>query len=107
MVWLKLGPMARTVIASYRNSAYMAQLSRAAESIALMGEGASACASGSQLCMGMNPTLVPYPTATKTKPSLTRLETLASSGPAFTNAVQSRAAGDAIPDRTAARYRAI
>jgi hypothetical protein len=39
----------------------MPVLSSAAESIALVGLGASECASGSQVCIGATPTLVPYP----------------------------------------------
>ena len=61
--------MAREVIASKRNIAYIAQFRRTADKRALMGDGASAWASGSQLCMGTKPTLVPYPTATKTNAS--------------------------------------
>ena len=39
------------------------------ESSALMGLGAWLCASGSQLCTGARPALVPYPTSTKMKAS--------------------------------------
>jgi hypothetical protein len=39
--------------------AYIPVLSRAAESIALAGLGASECASGSHVCIGASPTLVP------------------------------------------------
>ena len=37
----------------------MPVLSRAAESIALAGLGASECASGSHVCIGASPTFVP------------------------------------------------
>ena len=39
--------------------AYMPVFSSAADSIALAGLGASACASGSHVCIGARPTFVP------------------------------------------------
>ena len=45
-----------------------AQLSRAPESRAEAGLGASLWASGSQVCMGASPILVPKPMSTKRKP---------------------------------------
>src|SRR3989454_1333493 len=41
-----------------------------ADSIALTGVGASACASGSQECIGATPAFVPYPISTNTKATL-------------------------------------
>ena len=46
-------------MAKNRMMAYMPVLSSAADSIALAGLGASACASGSQVCIGASPTFVP------------------------------------------------
>ena len=42
-----------------RTTAYIATLSSRPESTAEIGVGPSACASGSQLCSGAKPTLVP------------------------------------------------
>ena len=46
-------------MAKNRMIAYIPVLSRAADSMALAGLGASAWASGSQVCIGARPTLVP------------------------------------------------
>ena len=47
----------------------MAVLSSAPESIAETGAGPSLCASGSQVCIGASPTLVPKPISTRRKES--------------------------------------
>ena len=49
-------PSTRTL---QRMTAYRATLSNSPESTAETGVGPSACASGSQLCSGARPTLVP------------------------------------------------
>ena len=54
-----VAPSLAWVMARNLMIAYMPVLSSAAESIALAGLGASACASGSQVCIGASPTLVP------------------------------------------------
>ena len=48
-------------------SAFLVGFQRAPESIADTGAGPSLCASGSQVCIGARPTLVPYPTSTNRK----------------------------------------
>ena len=55
----KSSPSRARAIARNRMIAYMPVFSSAADSIALAGLGASACASGSQVCIGASPTLVP------------------------------------------------
>ena len=52
-------PSPARAIARNRMIAYIPVLSNAADSIALAGLGASACASGSQVCIGARPTFVP------------------------------------------------
>ena len=52
-------PSRAWAMARNRMIAYMPVLSSAADSIALAGLGASACASGSQVCIGARPTFVP------------------------------------------------
>ena len=54
--WLRSAPSVSTL---QRRMAYSATLSSRPESTADTGVGPSACASGSQLCTGTRPTLVP------------------------------------------------
>ena len=67
---VKAAPAAWSTMFFSRSTAYRAMFSMRPESIALMGVGASACASGNQVCMGATPALVPYPIKIKTKASL-------------------------------------
>ena len=55
----KLRPSAPSTSTLLRTTAYSATLRSRPESTAEIGVGPSACASGSQLCNGTSPTLVP------------------------------------------------
>src|SRR5699024_9532593 len=52
---------------------YNAVFNNTPDNIALIGEGASLCASGNQKCKGANPAFVPYPISTKTKAMVTHI----------------------------------
>src|SRR5258705_10130873 len=66
---LKAEPTARSTIVFQRTIAYKATESRTPDIIADSGEGASECASGSHMCIGASPALVPKPTSRNTNAS--------------------------------------
>ena len=73
---------------------YMAQFSSTADSNPLTGLGAWLWASGSHVCMGTNPTLVPNPRITRAVPIFIRLGSSLSA--ASMSDVQSNASDESI-----------
>ncbi|EKD69484.1 MAG: hypothetical protein ACD_47C00103G0001 [uncultured bacterium] len=63
-------PVESLAICSNLMSAYVEQASSTPESIAETGAGDCEWASGSQVCMGARPALVPYPIKTNMNESL-------------------------------------
>ena len=66
---LKAEPTATSTMAFQRRMAYSATASSTPDIIADKGDGASECASGSHVCVGASPALVPKPTSRNTNAS--------------------------------------
>ena len=96
------GLTAVSITAFHRAIAYTATANRTPDIIAEIGDGASAWASGSHVCMGASPAFVPYPTTMN--PNARCKSSGCSDGAALRSRVQFRDPGTAPAVETKSKY---